>query len=126
MRRTLALAVLAMLVFGRPGAARAHHDREFGLAIGAAASDLVYTPAKVIVAIGGLALGGITGLLTGGNTRAAYAVWVPAASGTFVLTPAHLEGAEPIEFFGSDYADRPSTGSGVTEGRGIYEAQYSR
>ena len=126
MRRALVVIVLATLVIGRPVPARAHHDVEFGLAMEAAALNIVYTPAKFLTAIGGLALGGLTGLLTGGDTRAAYAVWAPTASGTFMLTPAHLEGKRPIEFFGSDYADRPSDASGPVEGRGIYEAQYSR
>src|SRR5438876_296179 len=75
----------------------------------AAAANLLYLPAKTLVAIGGLGVGALTGLLTGGDIRAAYAVWVPAAGGTFLLTPAHFEGTRPIEFFGSDYADRPST-----------------
>ena len=126
MRRVLVVVVLGMFVLGRPVPGRAQPGAEFGLAVGAAGANLLYIPAKVITAIGGLALGGMTGLLTGGDTRAAYAVWVPAASGTFLLTPSNLDGTEPIEFFGSDYADRPSKGTGVTEGRGIYEAQYSR
>jgi len=126
MRRVLVVVVLGILLLGRPVPGRAQPGAEFGLAIGAAAANLVYTPVKVITAFGGLALGGMTGLLTGGDVRAAYAVWVPAASGTFMLTPNNLDGTEPIEFFGSDYADRPSKGAAVTEARGIYEAQYSR
>ena len=126
MRRVLVVLVLGMLVLGRPVPGRAQPGAEFGLAVGAAGANLLYVPAKVITAIGGLALGGMTGLLTGGDTRAAYAIWVPTAGGTFLLTPNNLDGTEPIEFFGSDYADRPSKGTGVTEGRGIYEAQYSR
>jgi len=51
---------------------------------------------------------------------------VPAASGTYLLTPAHLEGTVPIEFFGSDYADQVSGSSTTGEGSGIYDAQYSR
>ena len=47
-------------------------------------------------------------LITGGNTRAAYALWVPAASGDYLLTPAHIDGSRPLQFFGSDYADRPT------------------
>ena len=71
-----------------------------------------------------LALGSLTGALTGGDVRAAYALWVPAASGTYLLTPAHLEGTVPIEFFGSDYADQPSTAATAVEGGGIYDIQY--
>jgi hypothetical protein len=64
-------------------------------------------------------------MLTGGDVRSAYAIWVPAASGTYFLTAANFEGSEPIEFIGSDYADRPSPGSSAAEAGGIYEAQYS-
>ena len=127
MRRVLVALVLLGLVLGRPAVLRAESAAaEFGLAVGAAAGNLVYLPVKVIVAFGGLVLGGLTGALTGGDERAAYAVWVPAASGTYLLTPAHLEGTVPIEFFGSDYVDRPSTTTAAVEAADIYEMQYSR
>ena len=125
MRRVLVALVLLGIVLGRPAPLRAHSAAaELGLAVGAAAGNLVYLPVKGIVAFGGLALGALTGLLTGGDLRAAYAVWVPAASGTYFLTPAELEGTEPIEFFGSDYADQPSRAAGAVEGAGIYDIQY--
>src|SRR6184192_1081205 len=125
MRRVLVALVLLGIVLGRPAPLRAHNAAaELGLAVGAAAGNLVYLPVKGIVALGGLVLGGVTGALTGGDVRAAYAIWVPAASGTYLLTPAKLEGTEPIEFFGSDYADQPSTIASAVEGGGIYDIQY--
>ena len=125
MRRVLVALVLLGVVLGRPAVLRAESAAaELGLAVGAAAGNLVYLPVKVIVAFGGLALGSLTGVLTGGDERAAYAVWVPAASGTYLLTPAHLEGTVPIEFFGSDYADQSSKAAGAAEGAGIYDIQY--
>src|SRR5438094_370462 len=84
-------------------------DRLGARAVGAGAANPVHPPARTLVAVGGLGVGALPGPLTGGDIRAAYAVWVPAAGGTFMLTPAHFEGTRPIEFFGSDYADRPST-----------------
>jgi hypothetical protein len=124
MRRVLVALVLLGGVLGRPAPLRAQSPVvEFGLAVGAAGANLVYLPVKGVVALGGLVLGALTGALTGGDVRAAYAVWVPAASGTYLLTPAHLEGTVPIEFFGSDYADRPSTAV-MAEGAGIYDIQY--
>ena len=126
MRRTSIVAILAAaLVVGRPVPGRAASPgQEFGMAITATFANLLYTPAKVAVAVVGLAVGGITGVLTGGDTRSAYAIWVPAASGTYILRVANLEGTEPIEFFGTDYADTPSTGQAAAEAGGIYEAQY--
>jgi len=107
MRRVLVALVLLGIVLGRPAPLRAHS-----------------AAAELGLALGGLVLGGVTGALTGGDERAAYAIWVPAASGTYLLTPAKLEGTEPIEFFGSDYADQPSTAATAVEGGGIYDIQY--
>jgi hypothetical protein len=124
---TKALVTLALgaTLVARPVAAQeTSPGEEFGLAVGAAAANLLYTPAKVVVALGGLVVGSLTGLLTGGDVRAAYGVWVPAASGTYVLRPSNLDGTEPVEFFGSDYADTPSTALEAESG-GIYDAQYS-
>src|SRR5919201_5345537 len=110
-RSVLAGLLLVGVVLGRPMTGAAHvrtPGQEFGLAVGAAASNILYVPAKVVVAAGGLLLGSLTGFLTGGNVGAAYAVWVPTASGTFLLTPDHLDGTREVLFFGNDYADRPS------------------
>jgi hypothetical protein len=125
MRRLLAATLLATFVLGNPvqGSAQQEHTQieEAGLALGAAGLNLFYLPLKGLVALGGLVLGGFAGVMTGGDTRSAYALWVPAASGTYLLTTAHLDGSKPVEFFGSDYADEPST---VEAGGTIYEAQY--
>jgi len=124
MRKTFAVLALAGLMLGRPSVGRADSPgREAGLALGAAVSNLLYVPVKILFATGGLIVGSWAGLLTGGDVRAAYAVWVPTASGTYFLRPAHLEGTEPLEFVGTDYADRPSTAIG---GAGLYEVEYSR
>ena len=127
MKRTLSMAaVLALLLVGRPAVSHATDGgQEFSKAIAAAALDLVYTPAKVLTAIVGLPIGAMTGVLTGGDTRSAYAVWVPTASGTYFITAANIEGREPVQFFGSDYADQPSTSAEADKG-GIYDAMYSR
>ena len=127
MRKSSIVAILAAaLVIGRPVPGRAASPgEEVGMALTATLANLLYTPAKVAVAVVGLAVGGITGVLSGGDTRSAYAIWVPAASGTYMIRVAHLAGREPIEFFGTDYADTPSTGESASEAGGIYEAQYS-
>ncbi len=99
MRRVLVALVLLGVVLGRPAVLRAESPAaEFGLAVGAAAGNLVYLPVKGIVAFGGLVLGSLTGVLTGGDVRAAYV--------------------------GSDYADQSSKAAGAAEGAGIYDIQY--
>jgi hypothetical protein len=105
--KALVTIALGATLVARPVAAQeTSPGEEFGLAVGAAAANLLYTPAKVVVAFGGLVVGSLTGLLTGGDVRAAY------------------DGTEPVEFFGSDYADTPSTALEAESG-GIYDAQYS-
>jgi hypothetical protein len=122
----LAGVALVAVVLGGPAPSWAHRadaGREFGLAVGAASLNLVYVPAKLVTAGLGLAVGGLVGVLTGGSSRAAYAVWVPTATGTFLVTPAHMEGEEPIRFIGCDYADRASTMASGEAGS-VYEAAY--
>ncbi len=114
--------VLATILQARPAGATHSQVGEAGLALGAAAANLIYLPVKTVVAVGGLGLGALTGLLTGGDMRAAYALWVPTTGGTFLLTPAHFDGTRSIEFFGSDYADQPSTN--VRDTSIAYRARY--
>jgi hypothetical protein len=111
MRSVMAGVLAAALIVGGAAAARAHQGtpaEEVGYAMLATGANLVYVPAKLAVAGTGLVVGTVTGLVTGGDVRAAYAVWVPTAGGTFILRPEHMDGTRPIEFFGSDYADAPS------------------
>ena len=64
-------------------------------------------------------------VLTGGDTRAAYALWVPTAGGDFMVRPSHLDGSERLQFFGSDYTDHASTISRQSDGSTIYDATYN-
>jgi hypothetical protein len=123
MRRVVAAVLMAGLVLGTPvtGSAKGPGN-EIALSIVASAGNLVYVPVKATVAFGGLVLGTFAGLFTGGDTRAAYAFWVPCVSGTYLLTPAHLDGSRPLEFFGSDYADRASTMP--NDVGAVYDAAY--
>jgi hypothetical protein len=129
MRTVMAVVVFVGLTVGSavPGRAEAQPEtqaHQAGLAIGAAAANLVYLPAKSLVAAVGLAVGGLVGALTGGDQGAAYAVMVPLSSGTFLLQPQHLDGTKPIDFFGVDYADRPSTYRTEMNANSIYESRY--
>ena len=103
--RNVSITLLLMAVLaGWPVRAEDREPvREFGLAGASAAANLLYTPPKLVTALIGLPLGAITGVCTGLNVRSMYAVWVPTVTGTYFLTPAHLEGTRPIEFFGSHY-----------------------
>ena len=127
MRRVVAVMVVAGLFGAQPAVAvmsgtQAH---EASLALQAIPANIFYVPAKLVVAAVGMVGGAIAGFVTGGNTRAAYGIWVPTTSGTFILTPAHLEGTRPIEFFGTDYGDQPSD-RGAGAGRVVYDAVYDK
>jgi hypothetical protein len=127
MKKTRSLVIsltVAALLLGRPvhGRAATQID-EAGWSLGAAGLNVFYIPIKLLLAAGGLVVGAAAGVLTLGDTRSAYALWVPAAGGTFVLRPEHLAGTEPVAFFGSDYADTPSAVASDDANR-LYEAGY--
>jgi hypothetical protein len=52
----------------------------------------------------GAIIGGFTYLLTGANADAAGKIWDQTMRGTYVITPSHLAGDEPVRFFGQDPA----------------------
>jgi hypothetical protein len=125
MRRLTAAALLIALIASARPAAAVTQGEEAGRAIASIGLNLFYVPAKAVMAVVGLVTGGFVGLATGGDERAAYAIWVPTASGTWFVTPDQVDGSKPIEFFGSDYADTPS-GLGLSEpGRSSYDAMYA-
>jgi hypothetical protein len=66
--------------------------------VAAGALGMPYTAVKGLVAL----VGGIVSIplyiLSLGNENLTRAVWLPAVSGTFILTPAHLTGRQPIRF----------------------------
>ena len=80
---------------------------EAGLGIGSALLTVVYFPVKLAYAILGGIVGTFTYGLTGGNLDTAKAVWEPSFYGTYVITPDHLKGNEPVRFIGiSAYEDQ--------------------
>ena len=111
----LALGTLSFLIgMGTPGMSRAAEQEvssptnEAALGIGSALLTVVYFPAKLVYAVLGGIVGGFTYGLTGGNLETAKEVWEPSFYGTYVITPEHLKGNEPVRFFGvSAYEDEP-------------------
>lgn len=80
---------------------------EAALGIGSALLTVIYFPVKFAYAILGGVVGTFTYGLTGGNLETAKAVWEPSFYGTYVITPDHLKGNEPVRFIGvSAYEDQ--------------------
>jgi hypothetical protein len=125
MKKTIAGFLVAASLCGSSVARADDPGTEVAYSALAAVCTLVYTPLKVIVATGGLAVGAVAGTLSGGDTRTAYAFWVPAAGGNYFVTADHLDGNQPLEFFGSDYTDRPSTYGRTHHGCAAYDAKYT-
>jgi len=90
-----------------PAPARAlTQGEEAVMTLAATWANIFYVPAKAAVALGSIPVGGVAGVLSGGDMRTAYGVWVPAMGGTWFLTNGHLDGSKQVQFFGGDYADR--------------------
>ena len=114
--RTSGRVLLALLVIG--GAADPCHaeapatttacapDAEttaegIGLQAASVVSSVFYLPAKSMMALAGGLAGGIAYAFSLGNLEIAEGVWGPSVYGTYLLTPEHLSGCKPIEFFGT-------------------------
>ncbi len=105
-----ALLVCILVIGLNPADARAQEPSatsEAGIGALAALSTLVYGPAKLVYALGGVIFGGIAWALSGGDRDVMNAVFTPAVRGDYVVTPAHLRGERPLEFIGRDPAYRP-------------------
>jgi hypothetical protein len=78
----------------------AEEEHGVGAYVGAVAADILYVPAKVVFAGVGALTSGLTYLVTVGNTSASSAVWNATVEGTYVITPRHIEGKDPVRFIG--------------------------
>jgi hypothetical protein len=108
--RSFRVAMLALVCVGvvalAPSAALANSAQNIstgaGLGVGSALATLVYAPCKLIYAGGGLVVGGLAWVFSGGDRDVAKIVLTPSVLGDYVVTPAQLRGEQPLEFFGRD------------------------
>ncbi len=73
---------------------------QYGLGVASVFTSLVYSIGKFAFATMGGIFGGFTYVFSAGNQKAANAVWDTSMRGTYVISPRHLKGEEPIRFFG--------------------------
>lgn len=73
---------------------------QYGLGVASVFTSIPYSIGKFAFATVGGIIGGFTYLFSAGNEKAAKAVWDTSMRGTYVITPRHLKGEEPVRFFG--------------------------
>jgi hypothetical protein len=88
---------------------------ELGWGFGSVLANIFYMPTKVTYAGLGLLTGGLGYLLTAGRGDVANEIIYPAVRGTYVVTPSHLKGEQPVVFIGaSPEASEPQQVSAAT------------
>ena len=103
--RLLITLLLSVALVGGPSLASAgdvasETSREGGLGAAAALSTLVYGPVKLVYALGGMIVGGVSWAFTAGDTQVAEKVFTRSVRGTYVITPEHLTGEKELIFIG--------------------------
>lgn len=73
---------------------------QYGLGVVSFVISIPYSAVKLAFATTGGIIGGFTYLFSSGNEKAANSVWDTSMRGTYVITPRHLKGEEPVRFFG--------------------------
>ena len=71
---------------------------DVGLQAASVLATIPYGAAKLGLALAGGIAGGVGYALSGGDLESAKDIWAQCMEGTYVLTPAHLRGEEPIHF----------------------------
>jgi hypothetical protein len=88
-----------------------------GLGVGSVLCSLVYGPLKLVYAGLGAVVAGGAWALAGGDAQVASPILNAAVRGDYVITPAHLEGRQPVEFVGRDPSQQSlAHGSAFDEG----------
>ena len=105
-RKCTILLGFLVVVAASPGLAQAQSQEPTyengGLGAAAALCSLVYAPLKLTRAIGGLIVGGLAYPLSGGDADVMMKIINPSVRGDYVVTPSHLRGDQPFDFFGRD------------------------
>lgn len=85
-----------------------------GSGVGAAASNVLYVPAKLVYGTLGGIVGGAGYALTGGDMNVANTIWRSSLGGDYLITPEMVSGKEPVHFSGpTSMPPAASSGSGT-------------
>ena len=112
MRRRAAVLACVLVLGASPALAQQSEPtyENGGLGAAAALCSLVYAPVKLTTAILGLVVGGFAYPLSGGDTDVMMSVINTSVRGDYVVTPSHLRGERPLEFFGRAPEAEPESG----------------
>ena len=109
-RRALVSLSCGVVLALAPVSALAQDDAEMakdaGIGFGSAIASLAYVPVKTFYAVGGVLVGGLAYAFSGGDAEVARVVLTPSVLGDYVITPDHLAGRRPVEFFGRAPGER--------------------
>jgi hypothetical protein len=101
--RLLTIAVFALGLTLAPAKSRAQQEdlgNEAGWGAAAALSSLLYSPVKLIYALGGGLTAGMAWLFSAGDSDVVNPIIDASLRGDYVITPSHLRGERPVEFIG--------------------------
>jgi len=73
---------------------------EGGLGTFAAITSVAYVPLKLVYAVGGLVVGSLAYLWTGGDSQVTDPIFQMALGGDYVVSPEHLAGNQSFELTG--------------------------
>jgi hypothetical protein len=109
-----ALATTALPAYAKTAVVKKpqHIALEGSLGAGSALASLVWAPIKLVHAAGGLLIGGLGLLWTGGDGEVSKRVFKRALTGDYVITPDHLQGKKRLRFSGSDSGGKDKEGGG--------------
>ncbi len=105
-RRLLGILFTAVIVAGTAAAEprdapRGERRYSAGTYVTTALSNIVYLPAKVLLAGTGAVSSGIAYVVSLGNENVARSIWDPSVRGDYVVTPEMIEGGRRVRFVGS-------------------------
>ena len=104
--RGVAVAAVVALALTQAAPARANTASEAGLGAVSAIFSLVYGPVKIVYAVVGSTVAGLSWVLSGGDGDVAGPILNAAVRGDYVITPSHLRGEQSLEFVGRPPEDQ--------------------
>ena len=100
LRGVVSAFLIAGLVSISPAVARAADAKHVGVGMACAFGNLLYGPAKVIVAMLGTFTAGLGYAVTGGDVDVASKILDSSVMGNYVIEPDHVLGEKKLDFIG--------------------------